>query len=131
MFSLQISIFPHLSQGEDPLFRSHGAALDHNKVIVDLAIVRESTHGSDVFLRRIKVGGGIVFDQFAVLGVDTVPHTVNLLVDLGTVMVAFLSSPGHGELDTTWMPSSDTSHLTQTFVGLPGQLLRVPSGRHT
>ncbi len=58
-------------------------------------------------------------------------NTVDLLVDLGSVMVALLTGSGHSERDTTWMPCTDAGHFAQTLVGLSGQLAGVPSGSDT
>lgn len=62
---------------------------------------------------------------------DAFAYAVDLLVDLGTVMVSLLTSTGHTELNSARMPSSNTGNLTQTFVCLPGQFLTVPSGCYT
>merc|ERR1711902_229667 len=90
--------------------------------------MREASHGVDRLIRQIIVSGGIVLDQLAVLHLVTLSDSVDLLVDLSSVMVTLLTSSGNGVLDPTGMPGSNTSNLPQALVGLPGQLLSVPSG---
>merc|ERR1712071_546348 len=85
----------------------------------------ESTHGGDRLVGQIVFSGCVVLDNLALAGVDTTTDTVNLFVQLGTMMVTLLTSTGNRELDTRRMPSSDTGDLTQTFVGLAGQLACV------
>ena len=55
---------------------------------------------------------------------------VDFLVDLCAVMVALLTTSGHRERHSRWMPSTDTCNLAQTFVCLTGQLLCVPTRCH-
>merc|ERR1719284_1045438 len=51
----------------------------------------------------------------------------DLLISIHTMMVATLTSSWHRVLDTGWMPGSNTSNLTQTFVRLSLQLFGTPS----
>lgn len=43
-------------------------------------------------------------------------------------MIPFLTSSCHRELDSGWMPGTDTGYFPKTFVCLSGQFLTVPSG---
>ena len=125
---LQDQGFP---EDENPVSGTSAGALDHDEVIVDLTIVGETSHGGDGLLCKIVIGGTAVLDQLSVLGLDGGTDTVDFLVDLGTVMVTLLTSTGNRVLDSAGMPSTNTGDLTQTLVGLTGQLLCVPTGGDT
>jgi len=120
-----------LSQSEHTLLRSNATSLDHNEILLNLTVVRESTHGVDRLVSQIVIGSSVVLHKLAILHMESITDIVHLLVDLSTVMVALLTSTSHGVLDTARMPGSDTSDLTKTFVRLPGQLLGVPTRSDT
>jgi len=120
-----------LPEGKNSLLVPNAGALQHEEVLLDLSVVREATHGSDGLVSKVVIGCGVVLDELSVLHLVSFSNTVDLLVDLGTVVVALLTSPGNGVLDPAGMPGSNAGNLPETLVGLPGQLFGVPSACHT
>jgi len=120
-----------LAKGENSLLGSDAAALEHNKVVLDFTVVRETTHRSDGFVCEIGLSCSVVLDEFATVLVDSFTDSVDLLVDLGTVMVTLLTRSGDRVGYSGWMPCTNASDLPQTFVGLARKLLGVPTGSDT
>ena len=52
-----------LPEGQHPLLRANTAAFDQDEILLDLAVVREATHGVDGLVREIIVSAGVVLDQ--------------------------------------------------------------------
>ena len=117
----------YLSKGKDTLLRSNTTSLDHDEILLNLSVVRESSHGVDGFVGQIVFRGCVVFDQLSVFGVESITDIVDLLVDLCTMMVSLLTSTSNGELDSGRMPCTNTSDLSETLVCLTWQFLTVPS----
>ena len=65
------------------------------------------------------------------LHVESITDVVDLLVDLGTMMVSLLTGTGNGKLDAARMPGSNTSNLTKTLVRLARKFLGVPTRSDT
>lgn len=95
-----------LSQDGDSLLGTGGATLEHDEGVLDETVVGEATHRVDGLLGDV-VGGGT-----RLLG-STVSDSVDLLVDLSSVMVTVLTRSGNGEHDLGRMPSTDTSDLSE------------------
>merc|ERR1719481_1800320 len=109
------------------LLGTNATSLQHDEVLLDFSIVRETSHWINRLVRQVIFSSCIVFHQLSVLHLESLSNSVNLFVDFSSVMVSLLTSSWNSELNSAWMPSSDTSNLPQTLVSLPWQLLCVPS----
>jgi len=84
--------------------------------VVDNTVVREATKRSNVLLNSISLSGSVVLGTTNSTGTDS----VDLLVEFSSTVVAELTSTGDGPLNGSGMPSSDTTDLAETSVGLAG-----------
>jgi len=99
----------------------------HDKILLDFAIMRESTHRINRLVSNVIICSSIILYELAIFHFEPFTHSVDFLVNLCTMVVTFLTSPGHSILDPAWMPSSDTSHLPQALVSFAGQFLCMPT----
>ena len=89
--------------------------------------MNEATDGVDGLVGDVDYSSTVVLDHLAVDSVVPSANAVDFLVDLGTVMVTFLTGTGNGKGDAGRMPRTNTRHLAETFVSLSWQFLTVPS----
>ena len=61
----------YLSESEDSLLGADHTSLDHNEVILNLSVVRESTHWCDRLIGDIVLSRGVVLYNLSILSVDT------------------------------------------------------------
>lgn len=137
-----------LAESHDTLLDTGDGTLEEDEVVVDLAVADEATHTvdykvsfrfaldrkilqhgvqnlrSDGLLGDIELGGGVAC-------ILALANTVDLVVDRGTVVVTHLTGTGNSPLDVGRVPSTDTSDLTETLVGLARKLLGSPTGGDT
>ena len=120
-----------LGGGHDGFTESNGSlagaadtSLDHEPVLVDLTIMRESTHGGDRFLSQVSLSG-------AVVGIILLANAHDSLVDLGTMMVTLLTGTGQSETTSGRMPGTDTSDLSETTMRLAGKSGDAPTRDNT
>jgi len=120
-----------LSEENGSLSHAHARSLDHDEVVLDLTVVWEATNGVDALLGQVGLGGTVVHVDLAVLGLVAGAQSVDLLVDLDSVVVAFLTASSNGVADSRWMPSTDTGDLSETSMRFSGKFLGAPSAGHT
>jgi len=117
-----------LSDDASSLLGADSATLDEDEVFVDDTVVGETTQGSDVLFGQIVSGGGVV-GLFVVSDTDT--DSVDFLVHFGSVVITVLTSSGNLESNSGRMPSTDTTDLSETSMGLSGESLGAESGSDT
>ena len=113
-----------LAESDDSLSGTHDRTLDHDPIVVDNTVVRETTHRSNGLFGKIRFSGSR-------LGITSSTNTVDLLVDHSTVMVTVLTSTGNSEVNTGRMPSTNTSNLTKTTVSLTRKTSGTPTSGNT
>ena len=69
-----------LPEGDDTLLGTGNRALEEEEIVLDDTIVREATHGRDLLLGNVRLGGGVG-------SILTRANSVNLLVKFSAVVV--------------------------------------------
>jgi len=69
-----------LSQNEDFLLGSDAASLDHDEVVVDDSVEGETSHGGDLLIGQVGIGGSVVL-------LSSLTDSVHLLVDFSSVVI--------------------------------------------
>jgi len=116
-----------LTENDWSLLGSENLTSDEEVVVVDDTVVWEATHWGNVLLNCISFSCGVVGHTSNC----TSTKTIDLLVDLSTRVVTLLTSTSNRPLDGSWMPSSDTSNLTETSVSLSSEFLGTESLNNT
>jgi hypothetical protein len=110
---------------------SHAGTFDHQEIVLDLTVMREATNWIDGFLGEISLGGTVVEVDNTVFGFVAGAESVDLLVDLNSMVVTFLTSSSNGVRHSRWMPGSDTGDLSETSMSFSGKFLGTPSAGDT
>jgi hypothetical protein len=133
-FDVELFGLPGLDDGEESFSNDDGSlagtddtTLDHEEILVDFSVMRESTHGGDVLFDGISFAGTVVDNVLD----GTSSYSVDLFVHLGSVMVTHLTSSGDCPLDSSGMPSSDTSDLSETSMRFSVKSLDTESSNNT
>ena len=113
-----------LAKSQNPLLDTDGATSEHEPILGDATVVRETTNGSDFLLGEIVLGGSVVL-------VLSLAETVDTLVHLGTVMISVLTSTRDRVLDAARMPCTNASNLSETLSCLAGKFSGAPTSGDT
>jgi len=116
------------SEEKDSLLGADTATLDQDEIFFNNTVMWETTERSDGLLGQISSGGGVGGTAF-VSNTDT--DSVDFLVHFSSVVITELTGSGDGESHSGRMPSSDTSDLSETSMGLSWQSLGSESGGDT
>eukprot|EP01084_Bolivina_argentea_P258174 435147_1 len=110
------------AQGDDTTLGSGDGALQHDVVVADNTVSDEATHGGDGLLSDVVVGGGVL-----TVNEGGLTDVVNLLVEVGTVVVTVLTGAGNSVAHALGMPGTNAGDLAQTTMGLTGQAGDAPT----
>lgn len=113
-----------LSEGNNSLLDTGDGTLEDDKVVLDLTVSDETTHGGDGLLGAVKLSGTVRL-------VVTTADSVDLVVDGSSVVVTVLTGTGNSPLNVGRMPSTDTGDLSQTTMSLSGKSGGTPSVGNT
>merc|ERR1719481_650635 len=69
-----------LPQGEHPLFGTNATSLQHDEVLLDFSIVRETSHWLNRLIRQVIFSSCIILHQLSVLHLKSLSNSVNLLL---------------------------------------------------
>ena len=116
-----------LSESDRSLSGTHDTALDQDEVLVDLTVVWETTHRSDVLGDSVGLCGGVVVNT----GHSTSSNSVDLVVDVSSGVVTELTAAGDRPLDGGRMPGTDTGDLAETSMCLTVKARHAESLDHT
>jgi len=113
-----------LSEGDWALSGAANAALKHEPVLSDLAVVRETTDRGDSLLSQIRLSGSRLVIVF-------LANAKNSLVDFSAVVVTHLTSTGHSEANAGRMPCTNTGDFAKTTMCLARKAGNTPSAHDT
>jgi len=116
-----------LTQNDRSLASANNSTLDQQEVMVDNTVVRKSTDWGDVLINGISGGSSVVSNTSDGTSTDS----VDFLIDLGTAMVAKLTTAGDCPFDSSGVPGTDTGDLAETSVGLAGKSVDAEPLDHT
>ena len=116
-----------LSNGDLSLLWTHNGTSEEEEVLVDNTVVWETTDWSDSLGIWISFGGGIVQGTSN----NTGANSVDLMVQLSSVVVTKVTRSSNSPLNGRWMPGTNTADLSQTSVGLSSQSAHTRSLNYT
>jgi hypothetical protein len=111
------------SEHQDLFLGSNDTSLNHQEVISNNSVMRESSHRGDDLVGQVVVGGGVVIASSS----GSFTDSVDLFVHFSSVVVSELTGSGDGVHNTGRMPCSDTSDFSVTSMGFLLQVFNSES----
>merc|ERR1719491_1010564 len=111
-----------LPNRDDLLPLARARPFDHNPILIDSAVVRETSQRRDRLLCQI-----ILCIRIVRVLCQALADAIDLLVDLSTVKVAHLTCTRHLPLHTTRVPRPNTTDFPNSTMRLPHQSGTTPA----
>jgi hypothetical protein len=106
--------YNRFSQQDNSLFDSNTTSSDHNKIILNNSIMRESSNRSNIFFSKIRESAGIIFGTL----ISSFSNSINLFVKFSSMMESFITSSRNSPSYSGWMPWSNTTNSPITSMSL-------------
>lgn len=112
-----------LSDGNNSFSWSNNATSEHEEILIDYTVMGETTDWCNIFDMWILFCWCVINSSSDC----TSSNSVNLLIHSGSVEVTEITSSSDSPLDGSWMPSSNTSNLSETSMCLSWKSWYTPS----
>jgi len=118
-------------QNDWSLSDAHATSLDHDEIVFNFTVMWKTSDWIDGFFSQIGFSTTVVKVSLAVLGLVASAQSVDLFVDLNSVVVTFLTASGNGVGNSRWMPRTNTGDLSETSMRFSGEFFGAPSAGYT
>lgn len=111
------------SKHKNLLFGSNNTTFNHNEIVIDFSVMRESSHRGDDFIGQISISGSIVVASSS----NSFTDSIDFFVLFGSVVITEMTSSGNSPSNTRRVPRSDTSNFSVPSVRFLLQVFNTES----